>query len=161
MVDIMLGMDMELIDFLVRAKISTYACDNGNMARILRDGSKELVYSKDDFRYRDRYFGYDPFVGEEIVWLNNVPVWAMNYYGAITSAHISRQEIYHFLKLALRHVASEIPFRGPAFFSHADFLYSNKVTGNTNSFTGMEYIYYNNINVYSLTYHGGIVGCKS
>ena len=55
----------ELCSFLVRAKIRTYA--SGREGVIVKNRSKELIFEEEDFRYRDRYFGSNPFIGEEVV----------------------------------------------------------------------------------------------
>jgi len=61
-----MNVDMEeLCRFLVKAKINTYA--SAREGAILRDGSKELVFSEGKWLYRDRYFGFNPFIGEETV----------------------------------------------------------------------------------------------
>jgi len=72
--------------------------------RVLEDGAKELTFKEDGFRYRDRYYGFNPFVGQEIVWKDNKIVWSMNYYGKIISEIVPPKEIYNFLKKALRQV---------------------------------------------------------
>ena len=72
----------ELKDFIVRAKAATYVGD-GKPAESSREGSIDLVFNKGDFSYLDSYFGGSDFVGEEVVYYQNVPVWGMNYYGSI------------------------------------------------------------------------------
>jgi len=61
---------MELSKFLVKAKISTYASEGEANEIVLEDGAKELTFEDGEFKYRDRYYGFNPFVGEEIVWKN-------------------------------------------------------------------------------------------
>ena len=63
----------KLSDFLVKAKINTYA------------SGKEFDFEEKEFRYRDRYFGFNPFIGEEVVWQKKEIIWGMNYYGRIVS----------------------------------------------------------------------------
>ena len=55
-------MENQLNEFLVKAKRKTYA--SGGKDRFLEDGSKELVFEENDFRYRDRYLGFNPFAGK-------------------------------------------------------------------------------------------------
>ena len=59
---------MELSKFLVKAKIATYASEGEANERVLEDGAKELTFEDGKLKYRDRYYGFNPFVGEEIVW---------------------------------------------------------------------------------------------
>lgn len=54
----------QLSKFLVKAKINTYASSGEGGERIFPDGSKE--FEEKEFKYRDRYFGFNPFIGEEI-----------------------------------------------------------------------------------------------
>ena len=57
----------QLSKFLVRAKISTYASSGEGGENLLPDGNKEFEFKEKEFRYRDRYFGFNPFVGQEVV----------------------------------------------------------------------------------------------
>lgn len=70
----------QLSKFLVKAKISTYASGGEEEEKVYSDGSKVFEFEEKEFKYRDRYFGYNPFIGEEIVWQNKKVVWGMNYY---------------------------------------------------------------------------------
>ena len=79
-------MDIEqLSKFLVKAKINTYASSGEGGEKILFDESKEFEFEEKEFKYRDRYFGFDPFIGQEIVWQNGKIIWGMNYYGKVVS----------------------------------------------------------------------------
>ena len=82
-------MNKDINKFLIQAKINTYASKDDNGAEIVKDGSKKFVFKLDDFTYQDKYFGFNPFVGEEIVFKNNKVIWAMNYYGQAVSNFIS------------------------------------------------------------------------
>ena len=93
---------MKLQEFLVNAKVNTYASVGESSERNLEDGSKELIYKLGEWEYRDRYFGFNPFIGEEIVWENGETVWGMHYYGKVLSETLDVKEIYEFLKNALR-----------------------------------------------------------
>ena len=94
---------MELKEFLVRAKKNTYA--SGAKEIILPDSGKEIIYEEDNFKYRDRYYGFNPFSGQELVLKNNEHEWSMNYYGIIFSdkimGKITEEEIYKFLRESL------------------------------------------------------------
>ena len=88
---------MELIKFLIKAKINTYASSGEGGEQILNDGYKELVYNESDFKYQDRYYGFNPFIGQEIAWQSNKKIWGMNYYGGAVSDKIPAKEVYQFL----------------------------------------------------------------
>jgi hypothetical protein len=151
---------MNLEQFLVRAKISTYATGGEALEKSMQDGSKAFFFEdKDsrDFTYRDRYFGFNPFAGEEVVWKGTKPIWIMNYYGAALENRkdIDPREIYKFLRIALGKVDEERPFRGPKSYEEEDLSYVNKSTGSLDKFLGYETISYKGKEVYRLEYHGG------
>jgi len=131
----------ELCGFLVKAKIDTYA--SGREAAILRDGSKELTFSEGKFLYKDRHFGFDPFIGEETVFHEGICIWGMNYYGlASPSKDFSLKDVYAFLREALKRVSEQKPFRGPEKYERQPFKYVNNVEGDVNMFSGTEKIFY-------------------
>lgn len=72
--------ELALKEFLVTAKINTYAGD-GVLCASLRLNSKDLHYNEGDLLYIDYYFGSADFIGEEVVFENQKPIWGMNYYG--------------------------------------------------------------------------------
>ncbi|MBI2584000.1 MAG: XRE family transcriptional regulator [Candidatus Aenigmarchaeota archaeon] len=148
---------MELARFLVKAKRNTYA--GGGEEKRLEDGSRELVFEKDGFKYRDRYFGSNPFSGEEVVWHDGRVVWAMNYRGWVVSPDASPEEIYDFLKEALMKVEEAKPFRGPRMFRKGDLEYANRPVGSIEDFRGTEKIRSRSKrkDLYILFYHGGSV----
>jgi len=146
----------ELCKFLVKAKINTYA--SGTQGTILSDRSKELVYAEGRFLYRDRYFGFNPFIGEETIFYKGLCIWGMNYYGRATSPQDSSlKDLYAFLRDALKRVNEEKPFRGPEKYEKQPFRYVNEVEGNASSFHGTEKIFYMEEEVYKLLYHGGSI----
>lgn len=104
---------MKLERFLVKAKVSADAC-------------KELTYREGDFTYRDRYSGWNPFVGEEVVWHGGEYTWAMNYYGVVHDEGVTAGEVYAFLQLAMGQVKEDRPFRGPRSLKEGDYEYWTK-----------------------------------
>lgn len=148
---------MGLNKFIVNAKINSYATIGEGGEKKLEDGSKELVFEENPYKYRDRYFGFSPFVGEEVVWKNHKPIWGMNYYGKIISNSIQVDKIYLFLQKALRLVKIKKPFRGPDNFTDGEFSYESKSKGNIEQFQGVESIYYRGTEVFRLYYHGGLI----
>jgi hypothetical protein len=149
---------MELAQFLLRAKTATYASGGEGGEKKLADGSLELTFSQDAFSYRDRYFGYNPFAGEEVVFLNGKVIWAMNYYGRTVSQAVTPRTIYAFLQKALKLVKENRPFRGPHIFKDGNFEYNDESHGDLQAFTGVEQIFYKGEEVYRLEYHGGKIG---
>ena len=143
--------------FLIKAKKNTYASSGEGGEERLEDGGKELVYKEGDYFYRDRYYGYNPFLGEEIIFYNKKVIWGMNYRGRVVSDIIPSKEIYNFLKKALSLVNVNEPYRGPSNFSEGDFVYNNKVDGDVRYFRGEEKILYKGETVYNLNYLGGLI----
>ena len=148
---------MELNEFLVKAKVNTYAGGGEIRESVLADGGKELVYRDGGWEYRDRYFGFDPFIGEEIVWRDGKAVWGMNYRGRVISGGSDCGKIYEFLKKALKQVPLENPFRGPQRFQENEWDYRNHACGFIDNFEGAEYINFCGKRVYELIYHGGSI----
>lgn len=148
---------MELRKFLVEAKKNTYAAGGERKELVLNDGSKEFTYHSDSFEYRDRYFGFNPFIGEEIVCADGKAVWGMNYRGEIVSKDVNASLLYQFLRRAMSLLELERPFRGPNLFSEKDWRYEDESEGDIGNFSGKEIIYFNNEKVYELRYHGGFI----
>jgi len=145
-------MKQNIIDFLIRAKKATYA-SNGNEMVSSRPNSHDLQYVEGSLKYIDTYLGGDKFAGEEALWENDVPFWAMNYVGRVIGDGFSGD----FLKEALSLVPEENPFRGPAEYSSVDFTYKCEVNGDFNWFTGYEEIFLSGNKIYELFFHGGEV----
>lgn len=148
---------MKLEQFLVLAKQNTYASGAEGIETILPDGSKELFFQAESFRYRDRYFGARDFIGQEVVWQNETPIWGMNYYGFVLSDDVPSAQVNPFLRKALRQVAEDNPFRGPSYLKEEELEYFNESQGTMDRFTGLERILYQRREIYRLVYHGGAV----
>ena len=142
---------MDLADFLVEAKRRTYG--SGSEPRMLDDDSQEYLVTIDEHTYRDRFFGGNPFIGEEVVFRDGKPVWSMNYYGKATGR--TTDEVFEFLGNALGLVERNKPFRGPKKYVDGLWSYSMLTRGGINSFWGEEEIQYEGIRVYWLRFHGG------
>lgn len=145
----------KLKNFLVEAKKNTYANEDAKEVRV-RGGGKLLSFSKGDFIYQDKYFGSNPFSGEEVVIKNEKVIWVMNYYGK-TVSKISPKKVYRFLKKALMNVNIKTLFRGPEKFTEGNFQYLSKAKEDVDSFIGTEQIFHKGKQVYFCEYHGGLV----
>ena len=144
--------DNDIRNFLVRAKNNTYAA-GGNEVTPSKPNSHDFCYNENDYLYIDTYFGNQKFAGEECVWIKDNAVWAMNYYGQSMNENFN----ITFLKEALSHVSTAMPFRGPEFYQKGDYIYHCQVQGDFESFSGEEKIYCKQEKVYSCTFHGGTV----
>nr|WP_276204907.1 DUF5680 domain-containing protein [Thermoanaerobacterium sp. PSU-2] len=90
----------------------------------------------------DSYFGSDDFIGEEVVFENQKPIWGMNYYGKMLVDEIS-SGFSKCLKSALKAVLVENPFRGPSLFEQDKYVYKCSWHGDIAEFDGNEAIYFN------------------
>jgi len=147
--------EQKLRKLLHEAKVNTYARSGEGGEAKLKNGGKKFEYRKGKFYYQDIYFGYNPFVGEEIIFYQQNPVWGMNYYGQVITKNIPAKDIYSFLKKALRKPNLASPYRGPDVYKSGDLKYVNKAEGHIDDFKGREKIYYKNKLIYILNYHGG------
>ncbi len=147
----------KLKQFLINAKKNTYASGNENKAKIISGGIKEYVFSDGNFKYSDRYKGHKKFNGEENVLQNNKVIWKMKYEGKILSNKIFVDDIYAFLRKALKKIPKDKPFRGPKKLIDKEYKYTNNVQGGIEKFFGEEKIFYKNELIYNLIYNGKIL----
>ncbi|MCK9292797.1 MAG: DUF5680 domain-containing protein [archaeon] len=150
---------ISFIDFLVIAKKNTYA--SSRLTDFLnKDGSKELVYEQDNYKYVDRYYGYNPFIGQEIVFENNNCIWGLNYFGEVLQSEIFEKEVYSFLKSALLKIENRSPLRGPNYYKENNLEYFSQSLGDVNRFSGKEYVDYKGKTIYRGLFSGGIIRKK-
>jgi Domain of unknown function (DUF5680) len=147
----------ELIAFIVRAKANTWN-GNGQASLAYRPGSRDLQYHESDLAYMDSYFGSTDFLGQEVVWQNGTPIWAMNYHGRIlrpdlydgaragATSQIGRSNVH-----ALGTFLSEYEFA----LEHSVFRMST--TGDAASFSSSEWHEVNGVIAYRFDFHGGLV----
>lgn len=143
----------DIISFLCEAKRNTYAGDMEKSKFSSRPMSCDLIYEKGKYKYFDSYFGGEKFIGEEVIFEDNLPVWAMNYSGIEINDKFSGI----FLKEALSKVQINMPFRGPEIYQSGDYIYFCQVNGDFESFNGKEEMFFENKKVYECIFHGGII----
>jgi hypothetical protein len=147
----------ELEKFIVCAKAATYV---GSGARSLshRPASHDIEYHEGSFAYLDSYYGGADFIGEEVVYYNLQPLWAMNYYGwIIEPSHITAAEAGQVIKESLSRLYQDGRFLGGFTHNSSLGIYTDTNQGDYTSFTGKEWITRNGIVVYELNYHGGLI----
>jgi len=147
----------DLCSFLGEAKKSTYASGNSSQKTIHDDGSIEFNYKKGNWKYIDNYFGNISFGGREIVFFKDEVVYIMAYYGKIHSDNYKKEDVYSFLKEALRMIPEDNPYRGPTEYRSNTFSYKNNFQGDIENFFGRESIFDNNGEIYSTRYIGGLI----
>jgi Domain of unknown function (DUF5680) len=149
--------DGDLNGFVVRAKRATYV-GNGIVSESSRPGSHDLTYNEDGWSYRDSYFGGTDFLGQETVWHDEVPVWAMNYYGYILRPDlIDPTKAGLTIKAALSAMYSEGRFLGGFEWVGPHGHYVDQSTGDATRFHGHESILVENVSAYTLDYFGGLI----
>ena len=148
---------MVINEFLVRAKVNTYAAPGERTEKVLADGGKSFSFRVRNWKYQDKYYGFNPFIGQEIVWKDGRAVWTMNYSGKVVSKKVVDKDVYSFLRQALKLVKKFNPFRGPAEFSEGEWKYISESIGAVKSFAGLEEIFFKNTKVYELYFNGGLV----
>lgn len=148
----------QLADFLEQANKSTYANKDAPKTSPSRLKSEDYHFEKDGLAYHDTYFGSRDFIGEEVAYKDDEPVWGLNYYGFILSETTNEKELYGFLREALMQEYSDIiPVRGPSNYQQGDWEYNNSAEGELDRFTGTEEIYRAGVSVYKCHYHGGFI----
>jgi Domain of unknown function (DUF5680) len=146
-----------LTGFIVRAKAATYVGD-GEHTTPCRTGSHDLRFADGDWAYHDSYFGGTDFIGEEVVYVGEKPVWAMNYFGRILRDDLlTAAQAGQMIKASLSRMYKEGRFLGG--FEHAehDLTYVDASEGSAESFHGHEIIRRGQEVVYELLYHGGLI----
>jgi hypothetical protein len=147
----------QLNAFIVRAKAATYV-GGGAKSPPCRPGSHDLQFHDGPFSYLDSYFGGADFVGEEVVYHEGEPVWAMNYYGRILEpAMITPAEAGQIIQESLSRMYQEGRFLGGFEYVAGNGTYVDTSEGNVSSFHGKEWIVRGGVRVYELVYHGGLV----
>ncbi|WP_315070182.1 DUF5680 domain-containing protein [uncultured Clostridium sp.] len=141
-----------IIDFLCRAKKSTYA-GKGPECKPSRPNSHDLEYVEGNLKYIDTYLGTESFSGEEGLWQDDIPVWAMNYTGRVLDERFSGG----FLKEALSLVTKDNPYRGPIIYQNGQYKYHCIINGEFKWFQGYEEIYFDDTKVYECYFHGGSI----
>lgn len=143
---------ISVIEFLIEAKKETYAGKGPEMSPS-RPKSHDLEFKKGTLKYIDTYLGSENFAGEEALWENDQPFWAMNYAGRVITDGFSGD----FLKEALRNAPHNMPFRGPSNYKSDIYTYKCTVDGGFEWFNGYEEIWIEDTKVYECMFHGGTI----
>ncbi len=147
----------QLQDFIVLAKAATYV-GGGDKSLSRRPGSHDLEFHQGAFAYLDSYFGGADFIGQEVVYFEGRPVWAMNYYGRILEpALIAATETGQIIQESLSALYQQGRFLGGLEHTTDKGIYTDTNEGDVASFTGREWITRGDVKVYELVYHGGLI----
>jgi len=147
-----------LAKFLNEANKATYANRDAPKVAPSRLKSEDYHFGRGDLTYHDTYLGGRDFIGEEIVYKAEKPVWGANYFGFVLDDKISEIDIYDFLRKALMQEYDDaIPVRGPSSFSENEKEYSFTADGDLDNFSGEEEILFDGKVVYRCLIHGGMI----
>lgn len=147
----------ELNAFIVRAKAATYV-GAGEHVTPCRVGSHDLRFVDGQWAYHDSYFGGSDFIGEEVVYFSEKPIWAMNYYGRILRDDLlTAAQAGQMIKASLSLMYKEGRFLGGFEHIENDLTYVDASEGNANCFQGREFIRRGQEIAYELMYHGGLI----
>jgi hypothetical protein len=147
----------ELQAFIVKAKANSYV-GQGQKSLAYRPFSHDLQFHEDPFAYLDSYFGGTDFLGQEVVYFEGKPVWAMNYYGRILNPDlIDAQKAGKIIMESLGKLYQAGRFLGGYENETPLGKYIDTNEGDVFSFKGLEWITVQNEKVYELVYHGGLV----
>jgi hypothetical protein len=147
----------QLNAFIVQAKAATYV-GGGAKSLAYRPGSHDLQFHQGGLSYLDSYFGGTDFLGQEVVYFEDRPVWVMNYYGRVLEpALISAVEAGRIIQESLSKMYQEGRFLGGFQHSTQSGTYTDTSEGDVSSFRGHEWIVRQGVRVYELFYHGGLV----
>lgn len=151
-------MDLNALNaVIVAAKRASYV-GGGEKSVSSREGSHDLVWSQEPWRYRDSYFGGTDFLGQETIWRDAEPVWAMNYHGFILRPDlIDGVRAGETIKTALSAMYAEGRFLGGFRWLGPHGEYVDKSEGGVDLFSGEEAIYCDSIKAYGLRYSGGLI----
>ena len=92
------------------------------------------------------------------MYIDDEPVWAMNYNGYSVIDNLSEEAMDKALRPALMRVGEDkqvLPVRGPKEFVNGEYRYTFSQTGMFNNFSGIERIYKKDELIYELRCSGG------
>ncbi|MER9327062.1 DUF5680 domain-containing protein [Mesorhizobium sp. M0152] len=143
--------------FILEAKSATYV-GGGSPSPACRNASHDIGYKRGSWHYLDSYFGGTDFLGQEVVWQGDDPVWAMNYYGRILDPEMIDATIAGtVIKESLSALYGLGRFLGAFEYVVRQYRYVDNSNENVEGFLGIERIYVEHKEVYRLDYHGGLV----
>ena len=90
----------EIKEFLQIANRSGYGNPDVKIKPTV-DGGQIIQHQSGDWCFSDRFYGGQPYAGQEIIYYKDDPVWAMQYRGWLTDESFNSGDIYSFLRKAL------------------------------------------------------------
>ncbi len=147
-----------LEEFLRWANANTYANAAAPKVAPSRLCSHDYEVRQGSYVFHDTYFGGRKFIGEEIAYFENQPVWGMNYHGRSLREGFDEAALDKCLRAALMAPAPEmLPLRGPASLEMGELRYTFVVDGTLAGFSGIEQITQSGTPIYRCWVHGGTI----
>ena len=150
-------MEEKLLKFLLKARTKTYAGEEGKVKPVFK-GSKQLEYREGDWFYRDVYYSEKRiFMGIEVVYYKNNPVFAMSYYGSFRG--MREKEIDKILRKALTEKWQTTRIWKKVEWEKGDYKYvcQPDFEGSIEEMAGSETIFKKGKEVYKFFYAGGLI----
>jgi hypothetical protein len=148
----------ELKEFYYKASMHGYGSEANQTDAESADGSTVIEYESGDWRYKDVYYGGEPYSGMTTIFFRGVACFTLVYWGKVLPG-VKKQDVYDCLMPALMKANPSHPWRGPNVFRAANGLqYVNVWHGNVEEFHGHEEITDENGSLlFETNYRGGIV----
>ena len=124
------------------------------------DGAHVIEIVDRIWRYRDLWYGGEPYAGMTTIFMNDQPCFVLQYRGRIMPYVEDKRAVLAALMDALQHPVPDTPWRGPRKFRTSSGLrYRNQWQGGLRDFAGTELITdsYTDETLYKATYNGIIV----
>jgi Domain of unknown function (DUF5680) len=146
-----------LLPFIIRAKKATYLGDAAK-AKPSRAGSHDLIFEDGAWTYGDSYFGGTDFLGQEVVWCDGEPIWAMNYHGTVLRPDLMDGErAAATFRAAHARADSQGRLIDNFQFVGAHGVYVIACQGDVKRFKGGETISVDGVVAYALDFNGGMI----
>lgn len=136
-------MEEKLLGFLHRARRERWA---GGLP-----GAGEFTFAEGKYAYRDLPLGEGPFAGQEVLWEDGRPVWAMNYLCRSAGPDLPAA----FLGEALLAAPAGLPWPGPAEYAREGLTYRCAVNGTPDWFYGYAEVLQEGERLCEYAFHGG------
>ncbi len=146
-------------DFLIASNNAGYAQGEEKKWTKEKDDSTSIFFEQDEWKSHDNFFGGEPYGGRTIVSCKGKPYWIMVYYGFIENG-FEPTPIYEILRMALKNMPKDHPFRGPERLVEGEYTYTNNWNGGIERFYGEETIQWYGKIVYKANYMGGLVDVR-
>lgn len=146
----------EIEGFILKAQ-APHALGTAKVTKGEEDSAWTITETDGDWRMVDKWFGGQPYGGQEVIYFRDKAVWIMVYYGRVYDTELSANDVYDFLRKALQFPPKGMPYRGPTKYADGNLTYKNEVSGAVNKYSGVEKILENDTEIYSAVYYGGLI----